>query len=653
MAMIAHRIVLVSAVLQASAGAVAAQGLTDRFGDPLPDGAVARLGTLRWRHGGAVTTVAFPDNKTLVSRGRDGFIRLWEVPSGKQRRHYPGGYYDAVAVAADGKTLAGVNWDNEIQLYETATGRVLRGFGKTAGRMIGHDPTARVALSNDGNWLVYFDGGEITVWELDGAKPRHRIQPATPSLDFVMALSDDGKLLAVAEQAGGIRLWNLESGKEHAALLGHKNASVYALAFDPRQPKILVSAGNEGVIRFWDVQAGREIDRLERKAITYGLAFSPDGSMLAVQEGLFYPHGHVPRLLLLDSATKKEIRRFTNTGALSGKHGSIAFSPDGGYVACGNLGSMVAVWETATGKAVLDPGQQWNGSRSAVLSRDGKWVATESYGEVALVWDLEKGTEVARLAAPKGDLGGRPLAFTGDSKCLLTLVPSGLFYRFVWRWDVAAGKAVGKAPGEYESVLPAILAPDGRTLLLFNQGLRLRDLETGKDVGQFDTSEDWEAWGPMAFSRDGKLLANWSGTWEIASGKKLHRLRKDPWWKDGDSYVRQLDFSPDGKLLASVTPGKVVVHALGKKEPLHVFDIKSFKGSAVAFAPDSKLLASADQGILRLWDVATGKSLGHREGHRGEVTSLSFTVDGRRLVSVSEDTTLLVWDVDALVKAPK
>src|SRR3954471_7193777 len=64
---------------------------TDRYGDPLPDGAVARLGTVRWRQAGTLSCVAFSaDGKILASGSRDGQVYLWEVATGKELRRLTG-----------------------------------------------------------------------------------------------------------------------------------------------------------------------------------------------------------------------------------------------------------------------------------------------------------------------------------------------------------------------------------------------------------------------------------------------------------------------------------------------------------------------------------------------------------------------------------
>jgi hypothetical protein len=65
----------------------------------------------------------------------------------------------------------------------------------------------------------------------------------------------------------------------------------------------------------------------------------------------------------------------------------------------------------------------------------------------------------------------------------------------------------------------------------------------------------------------------------------------------------------------------------------------------LSFSPDSRLLASSDGDVIHLWEVATGKEIRTFRGHRGEVNSLAFSANGRRLISASTDSTALLWDL--------
>jgi hypothetical protein len=78
-----------------------------------------------------------------------------------------------------------------------------------------------------------------------------------------------------------------------------------------------------------------------------------------------------------------------------------------------------------------------------------------------------------------------------------------------------------------------------------------------------------------------------------------------------------------------------------------IFSLERQDGSCrVALSPDNRLAAfSDDAGRVRLIEVASGKEVQRLRGHRGQVSSLEFSGDGRLLLSASEDTTALVWDV--------
>src|SRR5947199_70946 len=66
-----------------------ARPAADRHGDPLPAGSLARLGTTRWRHGAEITFVAFgPDGRTLITAGQDRTARVWDLATGREVRRF-------------------------------------------------------------------------------------------------------------------------------------------------------------------------------------------------------------------------------------------------------------------------------------------------------------------------------------------------------------------------------------------------------------------------------------------------------------------------------------------------------------------------------------------------------------------------------------
>src|SRR5262249_37820684 len=110
----------------------------DRFGDPLPAGALARLGTVRLRQGAPVDCLAFsPDSKVLAPGGyfhggEDRSIYLWDVATGKELCRLVGHEHSVTSVdfSPDGKVLASGGEDGTIRLWDVTAGKELRRCGE-------------------------------------------------------------------------------------------------------------------------------------------------------------------------------------------------------------------------------------------------------------------------------------------------------------------------------------------------------------------------------------------------------------------------------------------------------------------------------------------------------------------------------------------
>lgn len=199
------------------------QATVDLHGDPLPTGAVARIGTIRLRHEGDVLGVAFsPNGKLLASVGRDGAVRVWEMPSGRQLQCFQtqNGGSGAAAFSPDGKLLAWGTGDGTIRLTEPATGQQIDHFG------VEYAELRSLAFSPDGKTLASGLGPRVYFWDAtSGTKfcrtPNDLFDPNSVSF------SPDGKVLACGCHLGLI-LYDPATGKEIRKLAEGK---VLATAF--------------------------------------------------------------------------------------------------------------------------------------------------------------------------------------------------------------------------------------------------------------------------------------------------------------------------------------------------------------------------------------------------------------------------------------
>jgi WD40 repeat protein len=601
----------------------------DLHGDPLPEGALARMGWVRLRHRAEVLCLAFaPDGKALATSGHDGGVFVWDAASGKQRGKIavPGQVVCSLVFSPDGKRLAGGTMAPEVRVWEVATGaEVLRVKGRGSSlTWVGFSPDGGALMAAD-------DAGRLWLWGPATGKELRRFTDSRRA-----AFSSDGKLLALAAADGTVRLLDAATGKVRARLAAGEapNPVRWAtfLAFSP-DGRALACAGlhgpRDGSFQVWDVDRGARLRSHSLEGYS-PLALARDGRTLALAGG--------DGLRLWDLAAGKELR------PVKLAENSIRFvgdlSPDGKVVASAR-GPKVRLWDVATGRELLPaPGHEFAIHRVA-FSPDGRTVASAGADETLRVWQADTGKELVRFPA-RGAPGTRSLAYSPDGKLL-----GAVGDRKAWLWDLKSGKVVGEldAGGSYFTSLA--FAPDGRTLATTGpDGAALWDMAPGKAVRRMDVGRAGAS--AVLFSRDGKQLLLVSArdqapvrAYDAATGKELPR--------PGQSLPDEpIALSAGGRLQSRVNSAVVRDAAVRTAEPGTLLGLRWQPGErGLAISSDGRLAASGhDRGAaLSVWELATGKEVLTLRGEdRDEPFSpLAFAPDGTRLVTASREGTLLVW----------
>ncbi|MGE3805434.1 MAG: WD40 repeat domain-containing protein, partial [Gemmataceae bacterium] len=195
----------------------------DRHGDPLPQGALLRLGTVRFRQGTPIYSLVFsPDGKKLATFGyADPQIHVWDYQNGRELFRLDG-ESGPVAFSPDGTKLAQAS-DVQLQFWSAADGKRLEApplqfppidFAYAPdGKKIAFgclDDVVRITDANTGKELLQVtvrDGNPVAILQrwLDG---RGLISDSVPTL----AYAPDGKSMAAAND-GVVVLFDTEKGK--------------------------------------------------------------------------------------------------------------------------------------------------------------------------------------------------------------------------------------------------------------------------------------------------------------------------------------------------------------------------------------------------------------------------------------------------------
>jgi RNA polymerase sigma factor (sigma-70 family) len=646
-------------------------------GDPLPEGARLRLGSMDRRAFGTKMAVT-ADGRSIVVLRRVGqrvteydtltgkVLRQREVPSEVQggslwglspdgrwlvtnpysktpgelqivvtdlrtlepagRMSVKGPYMvSGAAFPADRSRLAAVGLEankRRVYVWDWKAGTEL-----LAGEVDGNHWCHQVALSPDGKYalLVGAANGGITCWEVASGK---RLWNTREASSRGVVITPNGKVLS-DEFAATLVERDLRTGEKTKTLRLPATGTLHYLALMP-DGRRLVESGAKGV-NVWDLQTGANVAKLPRTTWAEVLAI-PDGKSILTNDG---------SLQRWDLATGEAAYPDESRKGHLDEVTALVFSADGRRLASASQDGSVGVWDTSTGRPIHlrrhhyprrpyphDQGLTHGGVEALDMTADGRRVASADSFECCRVFDTTDGKVVGSFRLP--EMRGaeqanrvRHLRLDEEGRAV-----TGLLYPGFWqpgmkavgklmRWDVATGRPT--TLGDVAGLTPwaGAIDPDGR---FFTCAGQVFDARTGSPFGEL---AEHEAQSDASFSPDGML---------VAGGPTWRQWDKRAWRPRG--YTLHVRETLTGKVIARVTaarePGDKVLH------------------------PSGRFLAVNEMTGLRVWDLRSEKEVKHWpmpkdasiNGGAYRVSSFAFSPDGRTLATGHPDGTILLWDAD-------
>lgn len=622
-------------------------------------------------------------------------------------------YFCSLAYSHDSRLLASGSETGKIRIWDTRIGdEVLEPLRSIGGKI------TCVAFAPNGRSLAYGSPrGVVYVWSLMA----DRVAPAQlfghSHLVRCVVFSPDGSLIASASSDGSVRIWRSTTGQNTATMRFNTSAFILlelggagmALAYSP-DGQILACSESQ-TIRLWHGISGEPIRVYDYASTIDSIAFSPDGTKLAVGGafGIVLSHHQSGNLIKPLRVDHKCVT-------------AIHFSPDGGFMVSAESGGTICLWKIRHhedghvdySSTILRRDRcLWLSPHPVVLSPDGMHIACASNDDAIRILDVDgsqAGDQVVQ--APELDLTSLAISFD------LEFIVSGSSDSEVRVWNAHTGEPKCSPLLEHtDSVLSVAISPDGRLVASasLDHTVRLWSTETGNAVRQQLQYHDKVA-RVVIFSPDGQLLASGSddGTvhiWQILTGQKMNVITLS-----SDKSVHTIAFSPDAQTVAIGTSDGAVqfwrvdatgiwiwkaslavnplildysvhtVHSIafpanGPRiaftcpDGVHVLDVDTCRiildlmlpyadshVTSVSISHDGRYIAcgsfssepviglTPEPGVILLWDATTGTLVATLCGHERPVKSIEFASGGRSFVSRCSGNIIRVWDLAAALR---
>jgi len=596
-----------------------------------------------------VMAVAVSQDGRAISGSADGTLKVWDPATGRllQTLAAHEEAVRAVALTPDGRCAISASFDGTLKVWDLATGQCARD-------LVGHgQPVRAVAVTPDGRRAVSgSEDGALIVWDLQSGDPVYRLEGHSRAVWDVVVTPDGDRAVSVADD-GQLILWDLATGEPVRALpvakRGLRAVALTPNAVIPRGRRAIVGA-KDGSLTFWDLDQGEPAGALAgHESSVFGVAVTPDGRFA------------------LSASNDKTLRVWDlGTGelvqVLAGHDGrvlDVAVAPDGRWAISAADDATLKVWDL------------WQHTLTEAVQHTLAEAAQHTLAEAAqhTLAEAAQHTLADAVLHPRAghEAAVRAVALTPDGRLAVSAAEDGALHV----WDVAAGRPLHRLRvddpearwGHGAAILPGGRQCVGATSDAFltvwdlERGAAVRVLERPLAEGQSRRGSVVRA---VAVTPDGRHAITAAGdgrltVWDVESGEAARTLEGHV------GVVRAVAVTPEGERFVSAGDDGVLrvwdlrtralmdtlVREALVREDVEGADESPASLRALALAPDGRILAGGDDGVLFTWDVQSGTLVDSLPTDGPSIRGIGVSRDGRFAVTAAIDHLVRIWDLQA------